>query len=577
MNSALFYLYTRSFAGAVRQRLARLKQPKYLIGALFGAVYFYLYFFRFLFLREHQGAPPTPPEVSALGENLAALLLFAALLVFAWIIPGKRTALMFSEAEIAALFSGPLTRRELVRYKLLTSQLGILIFAVMMTFITGRGTSGQGWLHLAGWWIIIAVFALHRLGASFAITRLMERGMANWQRRAALLGGVAALLGLLFAWRQFAPSPPELQSLSDPDKLAAYLQEVLQSGPGPWLLTPFRFIVRPHFANDWLTFAQAAWPALCILILHYWWVLRADVSFEEASIALAQHRAALVDARRKGDFRGKLAPRQAKSPAFSLRPTGWKPLAFVWKALLYSGGQRILRAWGIALMVLLALAAVLTLRYPSDGLSLALAVCGGAIFFITLFANLATGATYLRRDLAAMDLLQTFPIRGWQVVLGQLGTQAALGTLIEWAGLLLAATGLVGLGDVVESRAGEIFSVAAGIALLAFPLNLTMMIIPAGTLLLWPAWFKGGAQSAGFEAVGLRLMLLLGQLLAMALALILPGIAVGALAVAAQWYHLSYGWMPLAGAVAALLLALQAGVGILGLGLLFERFDVSEE
>jgi hypothetical protein len=35
--------------------------------------------------------------------------------------------------------------------------------------------------------------------------------------------------------------------------------------------------------------------------------------------------------------------------------------------------------------------------------------------------------------------------------------------------------------------------------------------------------------------------------------------------------------MPLAGGVAALLLAVQAWLGILGLGELFERFDVSEE
>ena len=58
MNRALLYLYTRSLAGSLRQRLVRLKRPKYLFGALFGGLYFYGYFYRFLFLRQQRLAAP---------------------------------------------------------------------------------------------------------------------------------------------------------------------------------------------------------------------------------------------------------------------------------------------------------------------------------------------------------------------------------------------------------------------------------------------------------------------------------------------------------------------------------------
>ena len=176
-----------------------------------------------------------------------------------------------------------------------------------------------------------------------------------------------------------------------------------------------------------------------------------------------------------------------------------------------------------------------------------------------------------------MDLLQTFPIRGWQVVLGQLFTQAALGALVQWAALLLGATGLTGLSSVMESRGGEIFAASSAVALLALPFNLAMMIIPAGTLLLWPGWFKSGPQAAGFETAGLRIILMFGQMLAMGGALLVPALAAGAVWFAALFFHAGVWWMPLAGAAAALVLAGEAWLGILGLGALFERFDVSAE
>ena len=74
MNGALFFLVTHSFVNAVMFRLKRLRQPKYLAGAVMGGLYFYFYFFRFLF---HGGRPrsdaPTMP-VGDLGVEIGALI-----------------------------------------------------------------------------------------------------------------------------------------------------------------------------------------------------------------------------------------------------------------------------------------------------------------------------------------------------------------------------------------------------------------------------------------------------------------------------------------------------------------------
>jgi len=48
MIAVLSFLLFHSWKNRMAMRIRRLKQPKYLFGALFGAAYFYLYFFRYL-------------------------------------------------------------------------------------------------------------------------------------------------------------------------------------------------------------------------------------------------------------------------------------------------------------------------------------------------------------------------------------------------------------------------------------------------------------------------------------------------------------------------------------------------
>ena len=96
MNWALLYLQACSFANRARSRLRRLKQPKYLAGAIVGGAYFYFYFFRFMFGSRQSPAAALPlPLDPALVQSLAALVLLVVLL-FSWLIPHGRAALTFS-------------------------------------------------------------------------------------------------------------------------------------------------------------------------------------------------------------------------------------------------------------------------------------------------------------------------------------------------------------------------------------------------------------------------------------------------------------------------------------------------
>jgi ABC-2 type transport system permease protein len=194
MVSPLLYLQFYSVKNRLVLRIKRLKQPKYLVGAIVGGLYFYWYFFRtFLGAPHARNALPllSRPEDLALFESIGALALLI-IMFLAWFVPHSRAALTFTEAEIAFLFPAPISRRGLIHFKLLRSQTAILFTTLLLTLVTTRA-GGKAWVHIAGWWLILSTLNLHFLGSSFARTMLLDRGITNWQRR---LGKPCPLLTL---------------------------------------------------------------------------------------------------------------------------------------------------------------------------------------------------------------------------------------------------------------------------------------------------------------------------------------------------------------------------------------------
>ena len=70
-----------------------------------------------------------------------------------------------------------------------------------------------------------------------------------------------------------------------------YFLQLFNTGALYWLLLPFRALIAPFFATTWSEFAVAILPALVIFGAHYWWVMSANVAFEEASIELSRKTA----------------------------------------------------------------------------------------------------------------------------------------------------------------------------------------------------------------------------------------------------------------------------------------------
>src|SRR6266478_2726603 len=194
MIAALLYLQFHSIKNRLLLRIKRLRQPKYLFGAIVGGIYFYFYFFRYFFgFRGGRGGfvSTATPENLALFESIGALV-FLAVILLGWIFGNQRAALSFTEAEVAFLFPAPVSRRGLIHFKLLRSQIAILFTTVLLTLVSGRG-GGHPWLRMAGWWLVLSLLNLHLLGSSFARTLLLEHGISNWLRRVAILAVALAL------------------------------------------------------------------------------------------------------------------------------------------------------------------------------------------------------------------------------------------------------------------------------------------------------------------------------------------------------------------------------------------------
>ena len=576
MTRAFLFLLSRSLVNRTRARLKRLKQPKYLVGALFGLVYLYASFFQFVFVRGRPG----PEMDQSMGEFIGGMGAFVllVLMVSAWIFPHARTALVFSEAEIAFLFPAPVTRRALIHYKLLKSQIAILFTVLLLTLLTGRiFTSSQAWMRVLGWWVILSTLNLHFLGASFTRTLLLDRGISNWLRRLVVLTGCAVLVVLTVVWVRENISPPVLDAAADWRAWRDYLQSLLGTPPLSHVLAPFRVLLRPYLATTALEFVQGFGLALGIIALHYLWVIRCNVAFEEASLAASRRFAERLSAARQGrGLQGQ--PTKGRRAPFRLAPAGFPSFALLWKNLI--AAQATFRP---RLLLFLAIPVVVMALSLGGSTGKGSAILGPAtIIALLVYAwSLFIGAQFVRcdfrQDLAAMDVLKLYPLPGWQIVAGQLAAPVVILTAVQWLLLLLLAILTGGAGPSSQLPMLPPGWIAAAALLTPF-WNGLVFLIPNAAVLLFPGWFQVRADAPqGIEVTGQRLLLVFGQLLVVVVTVIPAALAFG---VGFLPLHLAGLPMlaPLTGAVAAAVaLAGETALGLWWLGKLFHRFDLATE
>src|SRR5919199_6240772 len=114
--TVVWFLTTHGMRNRLAQQGRRLKSPRYALALLVGIAYFWFFFFR-----PSGGRAPLAQVFSREAAEVFTSLFFALLVAWWWVNGSDRSALAFTPAEVQFLFPAPLTRRNLIQYKLLST------------------------------------------------------------------------------------------------------------------------------------------------------------------------------------------------------------------------------------------------------------------------------------------------------------------------------------------------------------------------------------------------------------------------------------------------------------------------
>ncbi|MEO6463279.1 MAG: hypothetical protein ABIP29_09405, partial [Candidatus Eisenbacteria bacterium] len=468
---------------------------------------------------------------------------------FLWLVPAQDAALDFTPAEIHFFFPAPVARRQLVHYKLMRAQIGILFGALITSFFWGGGLfHPDGPARLAGFWLLYATLHLHTLGAAFVRTNLIAHGVIGLRRRLVpllflglVLGALA--VGLARAWPELTVAASHL---AGPDgdwtrsglaQFIASVGKVGSSGVLGAVLAPYTVFPHVVLAQGAAEFARwFAW-GVAILLFHYLWVVRSETAFEEASVEAAQRKAARVRSSHDSVRRGGSLPLKANTFPWQLSPTGRPATAILWKnliSLVRITPVRALIVLGAFMLAALAWTTGMNEGGPVPWILVAAMLLVLVALFSALFGPMFV-RNDLREDLYHVDAVKTFPLRGEAIVWGELLAPWLVLAFLQTFLLVVAMGSLIFSGTTSLARLGFEDVPAVGwvlatflAALLLLPtLTLAQVALQNAIVLVFPAWVAlGNSRARGFEASGQRMLTLFGSAAVLAVGT-LPAVVTG--------------------------------------------------
>ena len=574
-TGAFVYLTWTSIRNRLVHQIRKSRNPRYALAVIIGVAYFYFVFWR---NPRHAGHDQVFPLLTD-GGHLFALagLVFGAIAM--WLFGGDSTALAFTQAEASFLFPAPVSRRQLVAYKLIRGQLPLLFNTLIWLLLLDSGRSAlPAWARGVALWMLFCTIYLHRLGSSLVRTAWAEHGSQGLRRNVLSLAVFAIVVVGVGA--TLFRSAEALRQAAGLDARVAVLTTAIVQAPARYVLWPFTALLAPVFATTTAGWLAAIPGVLIVLVVHVWWVLHTDTAFEEAALAATAARARKIEALRgrgiaglSGEKRAASARRAAAPRSgwnIPLAPMGYPAAAIVWKNIvcLRRTSQQRQLITPVLLGVVTGFVSASTLG-PYHGIATGLLTFAAAM--ILMGPMMLRGD--LRQDLQHLAELKTLPFSGTTIVAAEVLSVAVPLAAIQAVALIAAAV-VAQAGGIAWGPPAMRVAIAAGAipALLAF--NACSVTVQNGAPILFPGWARlGTAVPGGVEMMG-QLILVMGlYVILLALLLLFP---VGAALVAMSTLHLtgplSVAGMMVAGSV-ALALELQGVVQLLGRA--FDRLEPS--
>ncbi|HKN69116.1 MAG TPA: putative ABC exporter domain-containing protein [Gemmatimonadaceae bacterium] len=564
MIDALLYLTRTSIWNRLAVQARRLRQPRYAIALVLGAVYFWV-----VLLRPASQPSRAPTSLWNNAETITALGILL-LMLGGWVFRGERMALAFTPAEVQFLFAAPLTRRGLISFKLFRSQLVILFNAVIWVFVLRRsGSVLAAPLRFVGTWMLFSNLSLHRLGAALVRTSLVEHGRPGIRRHLpAVILGTAGAVAVLLILRDAVPA---IRAARGAGEITHAIEHAADLPAARALLFVPRLIVSPSFAQSTGEWMQAAGASLLILLVQLVWVIQSDVAFEEAAVQASVERARRLDARRRRSGQANTGTNKKAKRTIPLRPSGLPGGAIVWKnTLLLMRTGRVGSVIGLALMaIVLSLPAVESRGIDSRFIAIAALVM--VVLLIVLGSRVLQND--FRQDAEHVPALKTLPISGAQLVGAEVVSSALPISLLQIALVVVAYVATLGDDGLPIS-----LSLRTGILLMSplmlITINATTVTIQNAAALLFPGWVRvTPVVGGGVETMG-QGILVTGVLLLTFLLALLPAAAVFGVV----WWLLAglpNGWILALLAAAAVLLG-ETWWAVRGLGRRFEKLEPAQ-
>jgi hypothetical protein len=409
-------------------------------------------------------------------------------------------------------------RRGLLLHRLLRSQLGLLFTALVSAVVFPSGDWSARLRFAVGMWMILMTVRVYYTGVTLARTRLVSS--ARGSRRVAWIPIALATLGAAVVAAslavEFRSNPP-----LGVEDLATRVGVVLASGAAGVVMWPFMALTRPLFASATAPFLKALAGAAAVLAATLAWVVRADEAMQDAAARAVERRIEREHARPE-----RVA--SARATGLRLAASGRPEGVFFWK-----NGVQTMRAEGRVLVryvvplvaMVAAMASVaFAATHARGGAAAACFAAGGVAAFASLLGPQIV-RTDLRSDLRHLEILKTWPVDPSAVVRGEMLWPMALLTGIAWVAIVCAA--LFSTVAFPEIGAATRIAYAAAAAAVAPALLAAQYLVQNAAAVFFPAWIpQGESRPRGVDAMGQRLILFGGVMLAVAF-LVLPGAIAG--------------------------------------------------